>query len=240
MVRKAAPKTAVTKPISSPASARKEKKLAVPAALGKKVVFGNDDSEDEPDLPAMTMTTDDDDAPEAVSIMDLKKTAIEKLKTAQAESKSKKLAEKAAQAERQSKGRKVNLEKQEKLVAAKSANQAIDFSIFEEAERIEKIKKAESTKELSKKRNHMVLESSEFDHEPVKKKTSVKTRRISGFTVVPLDSTIIKQKPVSQTVVDFRREQIFGDRIKRRPASVTMTQTKDGAPPRFAKFTVKK
>ncbi|KAJ3023897.1 UNVERIFIED_CONTAM: hypothetical protein HDU68_008421 [Siphonaria sp. JEL0065] len=257
MVRKTS-KAAIAKTASSPAPAsppvtrtQSKKSQLLPAAAGKKVVFGDDsDSENEEKkegkkaepvvapkkrVPAPAeqqedSDDDDDEAPEAVSIIDLKKKAKEQLKASKEESISKKLEAK----ERQSKGRKVNLEKKEKLVAAKSAKQAIDLSIFEEAERIEQ-GKAKESKEQAKKRNHIVLETDDFDTGVTKKKKAVKSRKIGGFTVVPLDATLVKQKPVAPSVVEFQRGQIFGDRIKRRPASLSMTQAKDGAPPNFAK-----
>ncbi|KAJ3068592.1 hypothetical protein HDU98_008265 [Podochytrium sp. JEL0797] len=157
---------------------------------------------------------DSDDAPEAVSISHLKQQAIDDLKREKEALKSKKLETKAIQEQRQAKGREVNLEKEQKMVAAKSAKQAIDMSVFEEAERIAQSKEIES-KEASKKRNHTVLETTEEFDTGVKRKT-VKTRRVGGFTVVPIDVSLVKQKPVAKAVVDFRKGMVLGDRIKRR------------------------
>ncbi|KAJ3012174.1 UNVERIFIED_CONTAM: hypothetical protein HDU68_001341 [Siphonaria sp. JEL0065] len=260
MARKTS-KTSGTKTASSPAptsspanSIRSKKTQPLSAAAGKKIAFGDDsDSENEDkeqvkeakpvELPKKKVAVaepeddsdeDDDDAPEAVSIIDLKNKAKEQLKVAKEESISKKLEAK----ERQSKGRKVNLEKQEKLVATKSAKQAIDLSIFEEAERIEQFRKAKEAKEQAKKRNHIVLETEDFDTGVSKKKT-VKSRKIGGFTVVPLDATLVKQKLIAPAVAEFQRSQTFGDRINRSYATLFMTQAKDGAPPKFAKSATK-
>ncbi|ORY41868.1 hypothetical protein BCR33DRAFT_767252 [Rhizoclosmatium globosum] len=233
MVRKASGKAAKSKTVVIDRSSEKKKVELPTTTTAKKVVFG-DDSDIEQELeqfvqskagskeakqPVVTEDEDDededdDDAPEAISIVDLKKQAQEALKMAKEDIKSQKLEAKAIQEKRQAKGREVNLEKEQKLIAAKSAKQAIDLSIFQEADRIAKSKSKEAV-EVSKKRNHIVLENDDFDV-GVKRKV-VKSRKVAGFTVVPLDSTLVKQKPVAPSVLSFQKGQLFGDRIKRRP-----------------------
>ncbi|KAJ3130220.1 hypothetical protein HK100_008170 [Physocladia obscura] len=164
-----------------------------------------DDEDDDKD--------EDSDAPVEVSLSDAKSAArLEKLKTIEA-LKSKKLEAKATHEQRATKGRELNLEKKRKaeiLVAAKNAKDAIEMSVFEEAE-----------KEAVK-----IFEENDIDDPHILRKKKLAknsvAKKISGFTVIPLDAALAKQKPVAQSVNMFS-------------ATIAMTQTRDGPPPNFVR-----
>ncbi|KAI8613700.1 hypothetical protein BC830DRAFT_454061 [Chytriomyces sp. MP71] len=202
----------------------------------------------------------DDDAPEAVSISDSKKREAESRRNLITKEKSKKIESKAAQKEREEKGRQLKLQKEQKkqLVAAKEAKQVLDMSIFEEAERSAKVAQLSdyfsllhcSRDAVEEERNRgpsarirtraaatkRVFNDTDLESEPAKKKRRPAkqiVQRIGGFTIVPLDASLVKQKPVAKSVTDFQKDKLFGSRIQRKPVLSTMARAKDGAPPNF-------
>ncbi|TPX70069.1 hypothetical protein CcCBS67573_g06670 [Chytriomyces confervae] len=231
---------------------KKQTKSAVSISSKKptKVVFGDDGEADQviTAAPALEQEPDeesagavnelnsdsdseDGDVPEAVSIVETKRAAQQTLISSKQQSKSQKMQMKSVHSEREAKGRELNIEKQKKLVAAKDAKKAIDMSIFEEAELAASAKK--SAVVSTGKRSHLSLESLDTI-EPKKKKTSTKAKRIGAFTIVPIDVSLVKQKPTAPAVSNFQKSQLFGDRIQRKSALLSMGKPSDGIPPNSA------
>ncbi|KAJ3254045.1 hypothetical protein HDU77_004267 [Chytriomyces hyalinus] len=230
---------------------RTKSTVSISSKKPTKVVFGDDGEPDQviTSAPALEQEPDeesagavnelnsdsdseDGDVPEAVSIVETKRAAQQTLISSKQQSKSQKMQMKSVHSEREAKGRELNIEKQKKLVAAKDAKKAIDMSIFEEAELAASAKKSAVASAATGKRSHLSLESLDTI-EPKKKKVSTKAKRIGAFTIVPIDVSLVKQKPTAPAVSNFQKSQLFGDRIQRKSALHSMGKPSDGIPPKF-------